>query len=88
MIYFLSSGGAERFVVDLSNELAKKGHDVTIMTLKDDSKDSKNRKFYCREIADNVKYLNLGIARSCASLYPEKFAVILMAFSFGISPFR
>ena len=46
MIYVLSSGGAERFVVDLSNELAKKGHDVTIMTLKDDSKDSKNRKFY------------------------------------------
>lgn len=61
MIYFLSSGGAERFVVDLSNELARKGHDVTIMTLKDDSKDSKNRKFYCGEIADNVKYMNLGL---------------------------
>lgn len=61
MIYFLSSGGAERFVVDLSNELARKGHDVTIMTLKDDCKDSKNRKFYCGEIADNVKYMNLGL---------------------------
>ena len=61
MIYFLSSGGAERFVVDLSNELAHKGHDVTIVTLKDDKIDSDNRNFYCGEIADNVKYMNLGL---------------------------
>lgn len=31
----LGSGGAERFVVDLSNELAQQGHDVTLLTLYD-----------------------------------------------------
>lgn len=31
----LGSGGAEKFVVDLSNELAKQGHDVTLVTLFD-----------------------------------------------------
>lgn len=35
MIYSLSSGGAEKFVVDLSNELAVRGHEVTLCMLFD-----------------------------------------------------
>lgn len=35
VIPHLGSGGAERFVVDLSNELARQGHDVTLLTLYD-----------------------------------------------------
>ena len=33
--FTLQSGGAERFVVDLSNELVKNGHDVTLLTTRD-----------------------------------------------------
>ena len=33
LIYSLCSGGAERFVVSLSNQLAEMGHDVTVCML-------------------------------------------------------
>ena len=35
VIPHLGSGGAERFVVDLSNELVKQGHDVVLLTFYD-----------------------------------------------------
>ena len=35
IVFSLGFGGAERFVVDLSNELSK-NHDVTLLTLKED----------------------------------------------------
>lgn len=60
IIFSLSPGGAERFVVDLSNELCK-DNEVVLITLKNDTIDSENRKFYCFDIDKNVKYLNLGI---------------------------
>ena len=37
LLFSLASGGAEKFVVNLSNELLKKGHDVTICILRSDS---------------------------------------------------
>ena len=43
VIFSLGSGGAEQFVVDLSNELSSK-HEVVLLTLKDDSVE--NRDFY------------------------------------------
>lgn len=43
--FSLSSGGAERFVVDLSNELSRT-NDVTLLTLKDDQVDPDRRQFY------------------------------------------
>lgn len=54
LIYSLSSGGGERFVVDLSNELAKRGNNVIICMLLDDRESclSFNRQF----IAKNVKF--------------------------------
>lgn len=47
MIYSLSSGGAEKFVVDLSNQLAKMGHDVILCMLlnTDDNRYTFNKQF-------------------------------------------
>lgn len=54
MIYSLCSGGAEKFVVDLSNQLAESGHDVNLCILRDDKngKLSFNRQF----LSDKVEY--------------------------------
>lgn len=60
IIFSLSSGGAERFVVDLSNELSK-NNDVTLLTLKDDKVDVENRNFYKFDLSPRVKYMNLGL---------------------------
>lgn len=35
VLYALQSGGAERFTVDLCNEFVRKGHDVTLLTIRD-----------------------------------------------------
>ena len=37
--YSLVSGGAERLVVDLANELSRQGHDVSLCILLDDTID-------------------------------------------------
>lgn len=52
----LSSGGAERFVVDLSNELCK-SNELTLLVLKDDTKSSYG--FYKHELSDKINYINL-----------------------------
>lgn len=56
----LVSGGGERFVVDLSNELASKGHDVTICILRDDNIEpfGFNKQF----ISPSVKFHSLKLA--------------------------
>lgn len=53
----LSNGGAERFVVDLSNEMSK-SEDVTLLVLKDFN--IGNNGFYQKEVSDRVKLINLG----------------------------
>lgn len=58
-IYQLSPGGAERFVVDLTNELSNQGHDVTLCILRDDTLE--NFGFYKGEISEKVNYINLKI---------------------------
>ena len=60
IITHLGSGGAERFVVDLSNELAK-SNEVTLMTILDDKVDAENRNFCRFSLSKNVKYVNLGL---------------------------
>ena len=60
LITFLAGGGAERFVVDLSNHLAK-NHDTYLVTILDDKKDPEIRNYYRSEILDNVRYINLGL---------------------------
>ncbi len=61
LIYSLSSGGAEHFVVDLSNELANHGHDVHIVVFRSNAKSKKNTEFYNLLISNNVTYHNLSI---------------------------
>lgn len=60
IITFLGSGGAERFVVDLSNELSK-NNEVFLLTILDDKKDMEIRSFYKFAINENVHYINLGL---------------------------
>jgi glycosyltransferase involved in cell wall biosynthesis len=59
IIYNLGPGGAERLTVDLANELARQGHDVTLCVLRNDKEGSFG--FYKNEIAANVNYVNLNI---------------------------
>ena len=59
VIYSLVPGGAERFVVDLTNELAA-NNETVLYTIRDDTVD--NQGFYTPEIHCNVNYKNLKIA--------------------------
>lgn len=60
MIYALRQGGAERFVVNLANELAENGHDVTILTLINGKEvDTFNKQF----ISGKVKFESMGFER-------------------------
>jgi glycosyltransferase involved in cell wall biosynthesis len=70
IIFTLSSGGAERFVVDLSNELADKGHEITLCVLRDDT--INNYGFYKEEISNKVNYQNLAIPERFSLLYIVK----------------
>jgi len=58
----LGSGGAERLLVDLSNEFVKE-NEVVVMTLKDDQVEPEKRQFYKAELSDKIKYLNLGLPK-------------------------
>lgn len=59
IIYSLGSGGAERFVVDLSNELSKdKSNNIVLVTIVDDG--TQQNRHYLSEISENVKYICLG----------------------------
>ena len=51
-------GGAERFVVDLANELGE-NNDTVLFTLRDDT--IENKGFYIPEINTKVRYVNLKI---------------------------
>ena len=59
IIYSLASGGAERFVVDLCNELSLNGNDVYLCALRDDT--INNQGFYRNDIADGINYINLQL---------------------------
>lgn len=61
MIYSLQSGGAEKFVVDLSNRLSELGHEVEVCMLRDDTEDKAvfNRQF----LSPSVKVHSLKMAR-------------------------
>lgn len=60
LIYSLSSGGAERFVVDLSNRLAgDKNNEVTILVVNDLREGGSSH--YLSDINDNVRIISLGL---------------------------
>jgi glycosyltransferase involved in cell wall biosynthesis len=56
--YSLVPGGAERFVIDLANDLAN-NNDTQLYVLRDDT--IGNQGFYVPEINNKVKYINLKI---------------------------
>jgi glycosyltransferase involved in cell wall biosynthesis len=57
-VYSLGAGGAERFVLDLTNELAE-NNETVIFTLRDST--IGNNGFYLPDISKNVKYVDLKI---------------------------
>lgn len=61
VITALSSGGAERFVVDLCNQMAEDGHDIILMTMKDPT--IGNNGFYLHDISDKVKFISLNFTK-------------------------
>jgi glycosyltransferase involved in cell wall biosynthesis len=73
-IYELVPGGAERFVVDLTNELSK-DCEMSLYTLRDDT--IGNSGFYVPEINERVKYVNLKIKPGFSPLLILNFYKIL-----------
>ena len=59
IIYSLSPGGAERFVVDLCNELVERQHDVTLCVIRDINDSLLG--FYRNEISTKVNLINYKI---------------------------
>lgn len=60
--YSLASGGAERFVVDLSNELAKnKDNEVHLLVIRNFA--DPKFKYYLQEVSKDVKCINIGAAK-------------------------
>lgn len=55
--YSLAPGGAERFVVDLSNLLVMHGHEVYVLTTNND--DIGQNSFYLPELSSKVNYINI-----------------------------
>ena len=54
LIYALGSGGAEKFVVNLSNELSNAGHDVTVCTILTDKNPLYS--FFKKDLNPNIKF--------------------------------
>lgn len=70
----LSSGGAERFVVDLCNQMSMDGHEVTLLTMKDFS--LANYGFYKDEVSQEVRQINLGLGKFNVSTFWKLFKAI------------
>jgi len=73
-IFELVPGGAERFVVDLTNDLSRE-NDLSIYTLRDDT--IGNSGFYVPEINERVKYINLKIKEGFKPFLIRKFYKII-----------
>ncbi len=63
IVFHLNSGGAERFVVDLSNELSKT-NEVVLLALKEDKSNPEEFLFYKFDLSGRVKYKNVGLPSS------------------------
>ena len=70
----LVPGGAERFVVDLCNQMAIDGHEVTLLTMKDFGLE--NYGFYKAELSEKVKILNLSLVKCNFSTFIKVYKTI------------
>lgn len=59
LIYNLGSGGAERFVVDLCNRLARNPDDEVVLVMTD-AIDNPKRRHYLGDLSPNVRWICLG----------------------------
>lgn len=75
VIYSLSSGGAERFTVELSNSLAASGHDVTLCVIRD--LDVVENRFYRPLLNDNVALVELKIHPGLSLAYWIRLARVI-----------
>lgn len=68
--YSLSSGGAERFLTDLLNQLTEKEDiDITLLLIK--SEKIKGNMFYAKELSSKVKVKSLGIHKIGFSIFSK-----------------
>ena len=58
-IFALGSGGAEKFTVDLSNELSKSNEVYVCVIIKEDKESS----LYKDQLSDRLHYINLGCSK-------------------------
>ena len=70
----LNPGGAERFVVDLCNQMTIDGHEVTLLTMKDLGLE--NYGFYKAELSEKVKILNLSLVKCNLSTFIKVYKAI------------
>ena len=76
LIYSLSSGGGERFVVDLSNELAKRGHDVTLCMLLNATE---HRLFNRQFLNGRVKFHSMGFSSGFSFLKVKRLESYILS---------
>ena len=75
LVYHLGSGGAEKFIVDLSNELSRLGEDVTILMIRDDSVPGYS--FNCKFLLPEVKLVSLKLKEGFKFSYIRKVSAAL-----------
>lgn len=92
VIYSLSSGGGERFVVNLCNELSRLGQDVTLLTIRDISINGWgfNRQFLLPEVKIKSLCVSqgrffLGLIRASRFMQDNRFDVV--NFHLNVVPF-
>lgn len=81
LVYHLGSGGAEKFVVNLSNQLADMNHEVFLVQLRNDQ-DYYNIDFNKQFLSEKVKYINLELSKG----YSLRKALKVMREIRNISP--
>lgn len=75
IIYSLSSGGAERFVTDLNNELVEYNNcEITLLIIKSDK--IKRNIFYKKELSDKIKFESLGINHIDLTIFVKLYRYI------------
>lgn len=68
IIYSLSSGGAERFITDLLNQLAvNEDLDITLLLIK--STELPGNLFYAKELDSRVKIKSVGMEKITPSVF-------------------
>lgn len=74
LIYSLTGGGAERFTVDLANELSKNNEVYLLLIVR---KDKKGASFYLNDVSPKVNIINLGLEKGLTvKAFPKVISAI------------